>query len=201
MAIRLKSRNLILTITGAALIAACGQKSEPRSVAQFLEDQIALEAAVVRCAQNRERTRYEAECVNARQAVSIIEAREDRARAQALEAESERKREALRRTQAAAAEARRLAAEAARQREEAEYHAQFGELPAAEEIAEPPLDPAAANVPGVAVEEPAEEFSANAINEESTQPDDANNAPGDLDAIREELQRRSETSSGSEPAQ
>ena len=46
-----------------------------------------------------------------------------------LEARSERKREALRRTQQAAAEARRRADEAERLRKEAEYVAQFGVLP------------------------------------------------------------------------
>ena len=50
-------------------------------------------------------------------------------RAEQFEAQFERKREALRRTQAAAAEARRRSAEAERRRREAEYLAQFGELP------------------------------------------------------------------------
>ena len=84
---------------------------------------------MVRCAANRSETRYEAECVNARQAASIFEARQDRERRDLFEAESAAKRAALRRTQQAAAEARRRAKEAERQRREAEYLAQFGELP------------------------------------------------------------------------
>lgn len=78
---------------------------------------------MVRCAQNRSETRYDAECVNARQAVSRVQAREEAARKAELEAESERKRKALRRTQAAAAEARRRADRA---RQEAEYIAEYG---------------------------------------------------------------------------
>ena len=65
---------------------------------------------MVLCAQNRVESRYDAECVNARQAVSLVEAREERARREALEAQSALKREALRRTQEAAAEARRRSA-------------------------------------------------------------------------------------------
>lgn len=78
---------------------------------------------MVRCAQNRAETRYDAECVNARQAVARVQAKEEAARKAALEAESERKRKALRSTQAAAAEARRRAERA---REEAEYVAEYG---------------------------------------------------------------------------
>lgn len=86
-----------------------------------------LEAAVVRCAQNRAESRYDVECINAREAVKIIEAREEVADRARLEAESERKRQALRRTQQAAEEARRRAEEERRRQEEAEYHAQFGD--------------------------------------------------------------------------
>lgn len=200
MASPLKLRYLIPIFAGATLIVACGKEPQPRSVTQFLEDPIALEAAVVRCAQNRELTRYEAECVNARQAISVIEAREERARAAAFEAESERKREALRRTQAAATEARRLAAEAARQREEAEYLAQFGELPVAEETTESSLEAETGNAPGAVLAEPGNEPEMNSAADGSLQHIEGNNAPTELNAIREELQRRSDASVG-EPAQ
>lgn len=84
---------------------------------------------MVRCSQDRSKTKYDPECVNARQAVSRIQAKEEAAARAEFEARSESKRSALRRTQAAAAEARRRAEEARRKREEAEYLAQFGVLP------------------------------------------------------------------------
>ena len=185
-----------LLLCGFALVAACSEEPAPRTVQEFLTDPIVLEAAMVRCAENRDKTRYEPECVNARQAVSILEAREERERAKQFEAQSERKREALRRTQAAAAEARRRAAEAERRRREAEYLAQFGELPPPEG-GEAYDGAGSTNEPATGVSESAPE-PAPAPNE--TQPaSDGGNAPtidtaqpSDLNAIREELQRRSE---------
>lgn len=101
--------------------AGCIEEPRPRAVTEFLDDPIALEAALTRCNANRTRTRNDPECENARAAVSRIEAAEDSKRQAELEAESERKREALRRRQMRAAEARRLAEEEARRREEALY--------------------------------------------------------------------------------
>jgi len=131
------------------LSAGCSQESQPRSVDEYLDSPQFLEAAVVRCARNRSETRYDAECVNARQAVSVIEAREERSRRDKLEAQSQNKRDALRRTHLAATEARRRAAEMIRLQEEAEYLAQFGELAPSENASgQDDLD---ANVPGVAI--------------------------------------------------
>lgn len=132
--------------TALALLSACAEQAPPTTVQEFLDDPIRLEAAVVRCSQNRQESRYEAECVNARQAVALIEAREERTRREAMEAQSERKREALRQTQEAAAEARRRAEEAERLRREAEYLAQFG-VPLPDPEAET-RDELEANVPG-----------------------------------------------------
>ncbi len=67
---------------------------------------------MVRCGQNRSETKYLEECVNARDAINQIEVGEKQARRAELEAQSERKRQALRRTQAAAAAARQLALDA-----------------------------------------------------------------------------------------
>ena len=111
------------------LAFGCSEELEPRSVRDYLENPQFLEAAVVRCARNRSQTRYDVECVNARQAVSVIEAREERLKRETLEAQSERKRDALRRTQVAASEARHRAAEIVKLQEEAEYRAQFGAMP------------------------------------------------------------------------
>lgn len=165
----------------------------------YLDDPIALEAAVVRCAANRSETRYDAACVNARQAVSIIEARKDRERRDAFEAESAAKRAALRRTQQAAAEARRRAEEAEQRRREAAYLAQFGELPPAEEEETEVADETAINAPG-AVLPPAPEAPVSSATEEAPASDGGNapvvdtEPPADLDSIREELRRRNEES-------
>lgn len=192
---------LTISISAVVLLAACAEPPPPRSVAEFLENPIVLEAALVRCAQNRRESRYEAECVNAREANKLIAAREEATRRAEFEKQSERKREALRRTQEAAATARRRAAEAARRREEAAYLAQFGELP-------PDADPNAAgsdagNAPTAVIPEPVEEPGAGAstvYNEALTEPAaDAGNAsvveteaPEDLGEIRDELRRRNE---------
>ena len=111
------------------LFTGCSEEPQARTVREYVDNPQFLEAAVVRCARNRSQTRYDAECVNARQAVSLIEAREERSRRDKLEAQSQNKRDALRRTHVAATEARRRAAEMIRLQEEAEYLAQFGELP------------------------------------------------------------------------
>ena len=131
------------------LSAGCSDEPAPRSVREYVDNPQFLEAAVVRCARNRSQTRYDDECVNARQAVSVVEAREERSRRDKLEEQSKSKRDALRRTHIAATEARRRAAEMIRLQEEAEYLAQFGELPLRKDDATGnDLD---ANVPGVAI--------------------------------------------------
>jgi hypothetical protein len=133
--------------------------------------------------------------------VAIIEAKEERERRAAFEAESDKKREALRRTQQAAAEARRRAEEMERQRREAEYLAQFGELPPSDDAGADAAD--SSNAPG-AVYEPADGGVLNQPYDEEPAVD-GSNAPtvdtspepvpeGDLDAVREELRRRAEES-------
>ena len=97
----------IAQIVAAALVlAACTEEPPPRSVQEFVDNSILLEAALVRCARDRVETRYEAECVNAREASKIIEAREDAMRRERFDAMSDKKLRARRETQAAAAEAR-----------------------------------------------------------------------------------------------
>jgi len=205
-----------LLLCSALFTVGCTQEQPARSVQDFLDNPPFLEAAVVRCAQNRAETRYEEECVNARQAVSLIEAREERARRDRLEAQSESKRDALRRTQRAAAEARRHAAEQEQLRKEAEYLAQFGEvLPARTDSGDDDLK---ANVPGAIIPttEQAEQSAVEVITEnsppvifdepvrdynDSVPASDGGNAPviensqePDLDAVRDEIRRRQEES-------
>ena len=204
-----------MLLCGCLVVAACSDERPVRSVQEFLDNPQFLEAAVVRCSVNRAESRYDAECVNARQAVSLIEAREERARRDRLEAESEMKRNALRRTQRAAAAAREAAAERARRQEEAEYLAQFGvALPPVEDSDQPQLE---ANTPGAVIPAPVESNEqyvqpapddSNVIFEEpvrsyddSVPASDGGNAPvmdsepeTDLNSIRDELKRRQEES-------
>jgi hypothetical protein len=188
-------------LCGLFMLGGCTEEVPPRSVQEFLADPNSLEAAVVRCSQNRSQTRYEAECVNARQAISIMEAKEDRARRDAFEAESNKKRQALRRTQQAAAEARRRAEVAAQRRREAEYLAQFGELPPAEN-GNVEIDEAATNAPSAVI--PAPDAEVTQLPGDEQPATDGGNAPvaepsppaTDIDAVREELRKRSEETGG-----
>jgi len=186
------------------MLAGCAEEPPPRSVTEFVENPMMLEAAMVRCSQDRAKTRYDAECVNARQAVSRIQAKEEAEARAALEARSESKRAALRRTQAAAAEARRRAAEQQRLREEAEYLAQFGVLPPSAETTTGPRDEgnlpiavvpegdAAANEDEV-YREPIESEDIGATPPIPEEPaDDAEPGATDLESIRDELRRRAE---------
>jgi hypothetical protein len=202
--LKMKKR-VSLLLCGLAFAVGCAEEPKPRSVNEFIDNPMMLEAVVVRCGQNRSESRYEAECINARQAIAILERKEERARRDAFEKESDRKRQALRRTQQAAAEARRRAAEAERQRKEAAYLAQFGELPPSPDGAAP-ADESAANAPSVVMPEPADDEIESVTSRpppiEAASPQDGGNAPvaeppppaSDLDAIREELRRRNEES-------
>lgn len=216
------SRKLLpMLICSSLLVGACSSERPARSVQEFIDNPQFLEAAVVRCSVNRAETRYEAECVNARQAVGLIEAREERARRDKLEAESQAKRDALRRTQRAAAAARQEAAERARRREEEEYLAQFGEVPPQDDNAGlPELE---ANTPGAVIpapvesdetyvddtsddvtvvfDEPVRTQSAPPPGSDGANAPAVNNAPAannapetDLDSIRDELKRRQDES-------
>jgi len=190
---------LPLLLCGFTFVAACSEEPPPRSVTEFLDNPIVLEATVVRCSHNRNETRYDAECVNARQAISIIEATEERARRARFEAESEGKREALRQTQEDAAAALRRASEQDRLRREAEYLAQFGELPPPEE--ETADEASSGNAPTMVIPEPVAEDPDYSEVVDASPAFDGGNAPvmeaepeSDLDAIREELQQRNEES-------
>lgn len=192
---------LRITIPAAAvmLLAACAEEKPPRSVSEFIDHPILLEAALVRCTRNRAESRYDAECVNAREAVMLTEAQKDSARRAELEAQSKRKRDALRETQRARTVARRRVAEARRQREEAEYLAQFGVLPP---IEEPVTEEYSGNVPMALIPD-AEDRGATYSGEFDALPNIGSNAPvmeispdeepeTDLESIRDELRRRND---------
>ena len=118
---------------------------------------------------------------------------------------SEHKREALRRTQQAAAVARRRAADAEKLREEMEYQAQFGSPPASSES---DSDVMLGNAPGAVVVAPTLAVPANV----GTAPPADENAPPtetrapavaaeqvDLGTIRQEMRRRAEDERGGSP--
>ncbi len=193
--------HLILTFFSIGLFAGCEQEHQPRSTSEFLENPIMLEAAMVRCSQDRAATRYDAECVNARQAVSAIEAAKEGERRAEHDARSESKRQALRRTQEAAAQARRWAAESESLRKEAEYLAQFGvALPAEDQTRVEEAD--IGNTPVAVIPESSESAVLSTGSGDVVHATDGGNAPvsvalpeeddtkSDLDSIRDELQRR-----------
>jgi hypothetical protein len=131
-------KNTTASICVLAVLTGCGKEPPPRSVQEFVDDPILLEATMVRCGRDRSATRYDAECINASDAVDHIAAAREQARRQELEARSEQKRQALRRAQQAAAEARRRAQEAERRREEAEYYGEFEPLRPGDDASENP---------------------------------------------------------------
>lgn len=173
------------------LLAACSEEVPPVSVSEFADNPRLLEATMLRCAANRSETRYDQECINAREAVNRIEAAEERVRRVQMEEQSERKRQALRRTQEAAAAARQRALEEQRRREEEQYLGMFedalsgtndGSENPPPPIQAPPIDDA----PGNESPSPVTPVEETAV-EESAAPSDT-----DLNAIREELKRRQE---------
>ena len=180
-------------LASLAVLPACAKELPPPTVDAFMRDEMLLESTLFRCSDNRSEMRYEPECVNVRQAVSIIAAREERARRQQLEAQSMRKREALRRTQAAVAEARRRAAEDRWRSDDGDVIVTFEELPPGSETVVDGVVPEGATIipiiEGSSHDAPAsEEFG---IMQSTTAPVNASPAD-DLRSVREELQRRSE---------
>jgi hypothetical protein len=196
------SRQLTSLIVGIGLLAGCTPEAPPaRTVTEFVENPILLEAAMLRCAKDRATSKYEQECINAREAVNRIQAKEEQGRREELEARSERKRQALRRTQQAAAEVRRRSEEAERLRKEAEYLAQFGVLPPSED--DDAEDLPEGNLPIAVVPKTEEPNQSTGAYGDALPAVDGGNAPvgdpkseeelaTDLDAVREELRRRSE---------
>ena len=187
---------------GIGLLAGCEPGTPPaRTVTEFLDNPLLLEAAMVRCAKDRSASKYEQDCINAREAVNRIQVKEEDKQRAELETRSARKRQALRRTQQASAEARRRSQESERLRKEAEYLAQFGVLPPADDESENALPEG--NLPIAVVPEFQNTNEPTGSSGDTTPAVDGGNAPvaepspeeepaGDLDAVREELRRRSE---------
>jgi hypothetical protein len=180
---------------GLTLLVACSEEPPPVSVGEFMENPRLLEATMVRCGQNRSKSRYLADCINARDAVNRLEAAAEKTRREDLERQSERKRQALRRTQEAAAEARRRTLEAQRSQEEQEYLGIFdqaqgesGDAVSTGGVGNEATSGAASNAPGIVVEPP------QATDQDQPPTEEIPPEPGtDLGAIREELKRRQES--------
>ena len=185
----MKTLRLNICFSGLVLLGACAKESPPIPVSELLDNPRLLEATIVRCAQNRAHTKYDADCVNARYVASRLEYRAMQSRRTQLETQSTRKRQALRRTQEAATVARNRVLEAKRLRKEAEYLGVFDDqAPAgtgnANDAASATDNAAGAgrNAPGVEISPPeADSTSATAA---------ATGVESDLASTREELQRR-----------
>ena len=164
-----------LLIASLVLVACAREEPPPRTVSEFVDNPLLLEAAMVRCARDRTESKYEQTCINAREAVKRIQAKEEEVRRAELEARSEAKRRALRRTLEAQAEARRRAEADMERRREAEYLAQFGVTPADEASDDEALPQG--NVP-LAVVPKADESEQTPVSDSATLPaGTASNAP------------------------
>ncbi len=121
-------RRACLAVIGLACVLTGCEEPQPTSFAEFMDDEIARDGTLARCNEDRESTATDIECANARRAAAAIALREERARREALELESERKLAALReqveRERAAAREAQLRAEEAARAAYDAQWESQ-----------------------------------------------------------------------------
>ncbi|HEY5654874.1 MAG TPA: EexN family lipoprotein [Woeseiaceae bacterium] len=127
------NRIIVIAISSFGLLAGC-EEPRPTPVTKFMEDPIAMEAAIIRCNADRDEMRHDQECLNAREAVRITEAIEERARRQQLEEQSERKLQALRRARDAADAALRRAEAERKRLEEEEYLQQFADPAEGEDL-------------------------------------------------------------------
>lgn len=184
------TRHLTLLLSATLWLPGCSKELPPRSADEFVDNPILLEAAMVRCAQNRSKTRYEAACINAREAIDRISVKEEAARKVEMEARSEAKRRALRRTQEAAAYARQRAAETRALQQEADYLAQFGAAPAVEgaQLEETKNETTVAAPVGLDKTQTVTDGVVAPITVVEPELEDGT----DLNAIRDELQRRNE---------
>jgi hypothetical protein len=82
------------------LLSACTSELPPRSVEQFMSDNPALQATLVRCREGGFEAERDVECANARQAAERLGALEAEAKRDQREAEFERRRQALREQEA-----------------------------------------------------------------------------------------------------
>lgn len=89
------SRGLAGVTLLAGLLTACVEPP-PRGFHEFMEDRVAREGVLAHCERAARESLNEIECANARRAAVTLALREERARREELERESERKIKALR---------------------------------------------------------------------------------------------------------
>lgn len=77
-------------------LVACSEEPQVRSVVEFMSDRSVLDSTLSRCNENREMTRDDAECSNARRAVERLWRIQEKELKQRAAEEFERKRELLR---------------------------------------------------------------------------------------------------------
>lgn len=79
-----------------ALVPVACSKPSPRSFGEFMQDRVLMEGVLARCNQQRDETRDDIECANARRAAMAIALEQERAEREQLARESEQKIRALR---------------------------------------------------------------------------------------------------------
>ncbi|MEM8984377.1 MAG: EexN family lipoprotein [Pseudomonadota bacterium] len=178
-----------------AFAAGCAEDVPVRTVTEFMEDQIGLEATLSRCNADRRGTRNDPECRNAREANKRMASEREAELQRRFEEESQRKREQIRARNEAAEAARRRAEEAAREREQYLYEQQFNgdgtALPEAEDAPNTLADDTVGDAPGaIAPSAPADEFTPEAASEEAATA--ADDTTSDLEEVRRELERRNQ---------
>ena len=193
----------IRKLSGLAIIviaAGCAEEPQPRSVSDFLDDEIGLEATLSRCNAQRSLTRNDPECKNAREANKRLATEREAELQRRFEAESQRKREAIRDRNEAIAAARRRAEEAERVRQEELYELQFqggAGNPAPTDGAESLSPAAGSNGAGSTPDATAGSDVSEAPAADEPPPDAGSSSDpetADLGSLREELERRNRES-------
>lgn len=71
-------KRIAILIIACAAAAACSER-EPRTVAQFMENEAALQGTLVRCEKDRGAAAQDQECINAKRALQRLAVIEERA--------------------------------------------------------------------------------------------------------------------------
>ena len=146
---------LPLVLLPALLFLGCAEPEKPTvSTATLIEDPTLLDAVLARCTTGDEKLRASQECKNARRAVDVVTVAEAEEKEKGdLEAQSERKRAALRRQRERLDQQREINEEraeseaAAKEAEELTGSAEYADARVAEEVVVlPPTTPSGAGV-------------------------------------------------------
>jgi len=108
----------------AAIASGC-ERPAPRTFEEFMEDGYARDGVLTRCNHDRAATLDNVECANARRAAAAVAVQDERARQNALDAQSERKLVAMRDRAERDQQAEQEAVDAAKAAEDAAYEARW----------------------------------------------------------------------------